>query len=262
MIIVMSFTLPDTQHNSAFSPIHYDEALQVWRSRYLDEVLPTTVKRKMWTQMSAKVNFERLLQRGLRGVDIPSALEPWSLFKLGDKRPDGVTLTPWTRNRPVVWDFTCVHRLAVSHGRLASAACASVATHRETLKCGKYEEIVTKNNLTFYPISCETLGGFGPQSVDFIRQLSDRAVKKKRQMIRRKRSHIQICEINRCNNCAKKGIQPGAADFQQRLSMCNDCKRLRGMVTLKFATMTPTIGNKKEGDCASQRSSPSARRKC
>ena len=72
----------------------------------------------------------------------------------------------------------CAHRLAVSHRRLGDEPGASVAAHKETMKCGKYNEVVSKNNLIFYPISCETLGGFGPKSRDFIRQLSDRAVKK------------------------------------------------------------------------------------
>jgi len=119
-----------------------------------------------------------IIQRALQGIDVPSALEPSGLSRTDGKRPDGVTLIPWTRGRSAIWDFTCAHRLAASHYRLAGDAGASVAAHKETLKCGKYDELASKNNLIFHPISCETLGGFGPQSRDFIRQLSDRAVKK------------------------------------------------------------------------------------
>ncbi|MEL7309521.1 MAG: hypothetical protein AAGK05_17815 [Pseudomonadota bacterium] len=85
-----------------------------------------------------------------------------------------MSLIPWSRGRSIVWDFTCAHRQAPSLRHLACDQGASIAAHRETLKAKKYVNITVENDFIFLPVSCETLGGFGPVSRDFINEIGTR----------------------------------------------------------------------------------------
>ena len=51
------------------------------------------------------VNY--LIKRALAAATIPARLEPSCLSRNDGKRPDGLTLVPWSHGRCLVWDFTC-----------------------------------------------------------------------------------------------------------------------------------------------------------
>jgi hypothetical protein len=53
-----------------------------------------------------------LLSTGLR---LNSTLEPNGLPRDGRKRPDGMTLVPWIKGQPLVWDVTIADTLADSY---------------------------------------------------------------------------------------------------------------------------------------------------
>jgi len=55
-----------------------------------------------------------LIKRALLSAEIPSRLEPKSLAQHDDRRPDGLSLLPWS-NKCLAWDFTCPDTLAPSH---------------------------------------------------------------------------------------------------------------------------------------------------
>ncbi|CAH2260984.1 jg10777 [Pararge aegeria aegeria] len=42
----------------------------------------------------------------------PAQLEPPSWFSDAGKRPDGMTIVPWSMGRALVWDATCVDTVA------------------------------------------------------------------------------------------------------------------------------------------------------
>jgi hypothetical protein len=46
---------------------------------------------------------------------VNSTLEPNGLSRDDAKRPDGMTLVPWIKGRPLVWDVTVVDILADSY---------------------------------------------------------------------------------------------------------------------------------------------------
>ena len=49
-----------------------------------------------------------ILKRALISAGFPSILEPSGLHRSDGKRPDGLTLIPWSRGKSLLWDVTCV----------------------------------------------------------------------------------------------------------------------------------------------------------
>ena len=50
-----------------------------------------------------------------RHLCVPVTKEPVGLIRQDGKRPDGLTLIPWQRGRPLTWDITIAHTLAGSY---------------------------------------------------------------------------------------------------------------------------------------------------
>ena len=68
-----------------------------------------------------------VVRRGLSAAGLPSMLEP-SGFDSGDgKRPDGITVYPYSCGRCLIWDATCVNTFAFSILIQAALAAVSVA---------------------------------------------------------------------------------------------------------------------------------------
>ena len=103
--------------------------------------------------------LNNLISLGLTSAVIPNQLEPPGMSRDDGKRPDGVTLIPWYRGKPLVWDATCVNRLASSYRAAATAADTPIANEAENRKCSKYAGL--QNNYFFCPLGFESLGGFG-----------------------------------------------------------------------------------------------------
>ena len=88
------------------------------------------------------------------------------------RRPDGVTMLPWSRSHSLAWDFTCVHRLAASHLSKGRQQGSSVATANEAFIRQHYNDIPSCYILE--PVAIETLGGIGDSTWAFLRTLSHR----------------------------------------------------------------------------------------
>ena len=56
-----------------------------------------------------------ILHRALSSANVPSRLEPTGLDRADGKRPDGITMVPWSNGRLLVWDTTCVDTFAPSY---------------------------------------------------------------------------------------------------------------------------------------------------
>lgn len=48
-------------------------------------------------------------------MKVPSWLEPCEACRDDEKRPDEVTLIPWSLGKPLVWNVTCIDAVAPSH---------------------------------------------------------------------------------------------------------------------------------------------------
>ena len=137
-----------------------------------------------------------VIARALRSAKTPTILEPTGMLRGDGKRPDGVTMIPWSKGKALVWDFTCPDTLAPSHVRQTSLAAGSAAIAAESKKRTKYAELSVANS--FVPFAIETLGVWGndayalsseigsriaaitgePRSTAFFRQRLDIAVQR------------------------------------------------------------------------------------
>ena len=89
-------------------------------------------------------------------MQIPATKEPANLILQNGKCPDGSTLIPWSRGKPVVWDVTVPDTDAESHtGNTATEAGVAV-NQAAANKISKYDELASMH--IFYPVSVETGG--------------------------------------------------------------------------------------------------------
>ena len=68
-------------------------------------------------------------------------LEPHGLYRIDDKRPDGVTMIPWEMGKQLVWDVTVVDALAPSCLNQGFLCNPGTTTEAEERKIEKYREI-------------------------------------------------------------------------------------------------------------------------
>ena len=115
-------------------------------------------------------HLNRLVRDALSNAQIPAILEPQGLSRTDGKRPDGLTITPWSNGHPLVWDVTCWDTFAPSHivySATGAGVLADVAGHRKKVT---YEEISQSH--IFVPLAFETSGSMGKDAVTFLHQLA------------------------------------------------------------------------------------------
>src|SRR5271163_4863717 len=78
-------------------------------------------------RQSRHASANDIIARAFRSAGVPTTLEPQALLRSDGKRPDGVTLIPWSRGHCLLWDFTCIDTLAPSHINRSSLAAGSAA---------------------------------------------------------------------------------------------------------------------------------------
>ena len=92
--------------------------------------------------------------------------EPTNLCNQDAKRPDGITFTPWCEGKNLAWDFTCKDTLASSYVIKTAQKAGQAANIGEKAKESKYLELA--DDFIFSPISVETLGSWGEQSIQLL----------------------------------------------------------------------------------------------
>ena len=117
-------------------------------------------------------SIEYCIQRALSSAKIPSRLEPPGLSRADGKRPDGVSVMPWSAGKLLVWDATCSDTFAISNLRAATHAAGEVAATAEGRKESKYSFL--SHSHIFVPISVESTGVFGPRTESFVKNLGKR----------------------------------------------------------------------------------------
>ena len=113
-----------------------------------------------------------VVKRSLQSAGLPSILEPTGLDRGDGKRPDGMTIFPYSKGRSLVWDATCVDTFASTNIINSAVNPSSAAETAEEAKRLKYR--VLGDRYQFEPLAFETTCVFGPSTLTIINNLGRR----------------------------------------------------------------------------------------
>jgi len=122
---------------------------------------------KGWIPRHNAVN--NIFHHTFSSAGIPNITQPPGISRNDGKRPDGMTLIPWSRGKSILWDVTIRDTLAPSYLSLAASKAGAVADLAERKKHNHY--ISLKENHHFTPIAFESLGSCGPETKIFLGRL-------------------------------------------------------------------------------------------
>jgi hypothetical protein len=113
-----------------------------------------------------------LVKWALHTAGIPSILEPVGLDRGDGKRPDEMTIFPFSNGRSLVWDATGVDTFAASNVIGSALEPSSAAAAAEEAKRHKYRVLGQQHR--FEPLAFETSGVFGPSTLRTIKEIGRR----------------------------------------------------------------------------------------
>ncbi|KAJ4431611.1 hypothetical protein ANN_20210 [Periplaneta americana] len=116
--------------------------------------------------------INNIISRSLTSCDIPTLLEPSGISRSDGKRPDGLTLIPWSKGKSLIWDFTCVDTSALSHLKSSVNCAGSAAESAYHAKRRKYEHLTS--NYIFVAFAVETFGPWCRDAKDLMTQIGTR----------------------------------------------------------------------------------------
>jgi hypothetical protein len=108
-------------------------------------------------RFSRHTEINSIINWSLTSIHVNSTLEPNGLSRDDGKRPDGMTLVPWNKGQPLVWDVTVVDTLADSYVLKTSEVSGFAAEMACKRKHNKYRSIISSNYI-FKGLAFETLG--------------------------------------------------------------------------------------------------------
>ena len=95
-----------------------------------------------------------IVWRAVKKAQYPAVKEPVVLSRSDGKRPDGATLIPWTRGKPVAWDVTVPDTYANSYISDTATTASAAETRAADNKTVEYQELAKTHQ--FAPIAIET----------------------------------------------------------------------------------------------------------
>ena len=111
----------------------------------------------------------------LTSAGIPNRREVAGLSGVDNKRPDGKTLVPFSRGRPLVWHASVTHVFASSNVHTACLHAGAAADAAEVGKINKYKELASTN--IFMPLAFDTFGVPGSDTTEIIKDVGRRLQK-------------------------------------------------------------------------------------
>ncbi|XP_069948689.1 uncharacterized protein [Cherax quadricarinatus] len=116
-----------------------------------------------------------IITRSLATARCPAQREPQvQRSDRSQKRPDGATMLPWKDGKQIAWDYKCAATLADTYLPYSVVEGGGAASHRETQKIRKYEDLPSCYN--FIPIGSETLGAWGKCALKFLIELGEKLI--------------------------------------------------------------------------------------
>ena len=116
--------------------------------------------------------INNLIYHSLVRARVPSTMEPAGLSRSDGKRPDGLTLVPWSAGKSIIWDVTVIDTLAASYIQSTSKIAGGAAEIAVNRKEEKYSALSTNYDLIV--IAIETLGPLDTKTSMFLRELGRR----------------------------------------------------------------------------------------
>jgi hypothetical protein len=126
-------------------------------------------------RFSRHTEINSIINRSLTSIHVNSTLEPNGLSRDDGKRPDGMTLVPWIKGQPLVWDVTVVDTLADSYVLKSSEVSGFAAEMACKRKHSKYSSIIS-SNYVFKGLAFETLGPWCKEAIDLINVIGNRLI--------------------------------------------------------------------------------------
>ncbi|CAM1312028.1 Uncharacterised protein r2_g2239 [Pycnogonum litorale] len=116
-------------------------------------------------------NLDAIINQALVSAGVPCILEPPGICLEDGKRPDSMSLVPWSRGRTLIWDVTCVDSYPSSNISRAQTP-GGAAEYAEFRKVEKYNALSIDH--AFVPLGFETFGTLGPSTRSFIKTLGQK----------------------------------------------------------------------------------------
>ena len=113
-----------------------------------------------------------VVKRSLSSAGMPSWLEPVGLDRGDGRRPDGITVFPFSHGKCLVWDSTCSDTFAETSLLQSAVSPGSAADQAEQRKRARYATLAEQYH--FEPVAVETTGVWGRSSLEFLRRLGSR----------------------------------------------------------------------------------------
>ena len=113
-----------------------------------------------------------IVKRALNAAGVPSWLEPTGLDRGDGKRPDGLTVFPFTGSKNLCWDATCHDTYSKSAIPHTSSSPGFAADKAEDSKRKTYQSLTDRYR--FEPLAVETSGVYGKSSAKFVAELGRR----------------------------------------------------------------------------------------
>jgi hypothetical protein len=112
----------------------------------------------------------------LTSIHFNSTLEPNGLSRDDGKRPDdGMTLVPWIKGQPLVWEITVVDILADSYVLKSSEVSGFAPEMACKRNHSKYSSIMSSNYI-FKGLAFEILSPWCKETIDFINVIGNRLI--------------------------------------------------------------------------------------
>ena len=121
--------------------------------------------------------FNKTICQALCSVNVPAILEPPGMCRSDGKKPDGLTLIPWSSGKCLVWDATCCDTFADSYIRMSATNAGRAAEQAARLKHSKYEEIVA-NNYIFNAFAVETMGTWSAEALSLANKIGSMLIER------------------------------------------------------------------------------------
>ena len=110
-----------------------------------------------------------IIWRALKASGLNAIREPVGLERGDGKRPDGISINPFSRGRALCWDATCTNTFAESSVIGSAIEAGSAAAKAEISKRAKYPDLVRR--FRFEPVAIETSGVYGPTTKIIVQEI-------------------------------------------------------------------------------------------